>query len=876
MTIKGTLETFNLRELLQMLAFNQKVGTLVLETEAGTRTVYVDQGRVAFVEGDAGASEAFLRVVRRRGMAPPDRIERALKIRVASDEFLGDILVSLGALDVEQVRQASEEALGERFLTLQLTSITRFEFADGQVLAPDGTEKWPDGRPRRPLEPGLVVEGLLLDLTRKMDQWAELTHVVPLTAEVYEGTGISVDVAEALHDEEVDAALADPVVRAIDGYRTLDQVVEASDVDALTVVQIVAALVQGGGVGPVATEDLLTRGKGCLGSGEAARALPLLRRAVERGDAPSTARLLLADALEAMGRRAAAAAELDTFAMRAQDEKPIAVFDALHRALQLRDGEMASAARLADYYIQNRPWLHDRRAEAVEALRTLIHGAVAARQPQEAAARLAEFVQNGDAPSEDLLVLADLHASAGDRPAPATALFRRAEGLLAHRRVGPARDLLRRTVQLDPSRADARGRLLLLEGEQRRRRQKKRIFVLLIALGLTVFGAGAAWWTYNQQAARAVRSVREQAENAVSETERLVKARRERFEARLEAARTAVEPDPELSAALDAFLNEEKRLLDKADRDVLDFAQELERYAATDSKQMNEAVLANLHARVNEMRTGIEGLAKAARDEGGTALKAGEKAHAAGNFVKAQAFLRIARNLSFDDTARAARAALLLRYVDAYIADFKAAKAPFAAARTAGDVEQTFRLGTAILAKQLDSDLTRALRLPVQLASNPPGAHVRLGGEETGLVTPCTVEYSPFATTSLQLWLPGRVPQVFHLPSFDDVIDDPKSVTAWTPSIAAACWCATSSCPASSTRPKRSFAGWPRRSRPTRSSTSWGSTGRPTRSAAGAGTGSGGTRRLTGGRAPRGSRRRRRGRVSPGSTASRHPDPPHL
>jgi len=37
--IKGTLETFNLPDLLQILAFNQKVGTLVLETGAGPRTL---------------------------------------------------------------------------------------------------------------------------------------------------------------------------------------------------------------------------------------------------------------------------------------------------------------------------------------------------------------------------------------------------------------------------------------------------------------------------------------------------------------------------------------------------------------------------------------------------------------------------------------------------------------------------------------------------------------------------------------------------------------------------------------------------------------------------------------------------------------------
>ena len=70
MTIKGTLETFNFRELLQMLAFNQKVGTLVLETEKGTQTIYVDRGRIAFVERDEGANESLLRVLRRLDFIP--------------------------------------------------------------------------------------------------------------------------------------------------------------------------------------------------------------------------------------------------------------------------------------------------------------------------------------------------------------------------------------------------------------------------------------------------------------------------------------------------------------------------------------------------------------------------------------------------------------------------------------------------------------------------------------------------------------------------------------------------------------------------------------------------------------------------------------
>ena len=331
MTIKGTLETFNFRELLQMLAFNQKVGTLVLETEKGTQTIYVDRGRIAFVERDEGANEALLRVLRRLDFIPRDRLERALKIQRSSGRFLGGILEELGAAPSEDLEMAGTTAAGERFLTLQLTSVSSFEFEDGEILAPDR-------QPSQPVRPWLVVDSLLLDLTRKMDQWVELTRTVPSMTEVYETTGLAVDMEEAMAEEEIDIGLAEMVVAQYDGFRNLDQVAEASTSDELTVVQVTAVLAERGAVRTVPTQDLVARGEDLLSRGEAQRALPLLRRGIERADAAPEARLRLADALVASGNRTEAATQLDTFATLSEDTQPRVVFDALHRAMTLRDG----------------------------------------------------------------------------------------------------------------------------------------------------------------------------------------------------------------------------------------------------------------------------------------------------------------------------------------------------------------------------------------------------------------------------------------------------------------------------------------------------------------------------------------------------------
>jgi tetratricopeptide (TPR) repeat protein len=775
-TIKGTLETFNLRELLQMLAFNQKVGTLVLETERGPRTIYVDRGRVAFVSGDRGASRALLRVIRRRDLVPEDRLQRAMQLHETSGHFLGDILGEMGIFEGEMRHAACEEAFAELFLDLQLSSVAHFEFADGRAITPDG-------RDGDPIEPQLVVESLLLDLTRKMDQWHALLDVIPTPAEIFEGTGIQVDLAAALAEDEIELGLADLVVPCIDGYRTLDEVADASNVDRLTVLTVATALLRNGGIRPVATEDLLTRAEDLLSRGDAHRALPMLRRTIEREDAPPEARLRLADALEASGSRADAAAELDTYANTLLDAKPLDVFDALHRAMDLRDGDTATAARLCDFYVENRPWLADRHTEALGTLRLLIHGAVTERRPVEAAERLQQFIEVGEAPGEDLLVLADLYASGGRKVEAAEALFQRAEDLLAGGRVAPARDLLRRVLQLDPTRGDARTRLHVIEGEEGRRRRKRRLIVFLFLLGLMLVGAGAAWWMYNQEAGRAVRHVRESAEHAMEEAEAKANDLISTFEKRVEEAIQAKTPDEALGDAGTAMVQDVKAALSGTETTLYDYARELERFNATDLREANAVILRHLEARKDNAIARAEGALDRARSRGKRELRDGENATAAGNFSEAHGHLLIARNLAFDDPPVRERAELVLGHVNRYQEQFQRASTELDALRAAGDIPGTYQRAVRLLAELLDSDLTRKVRLPVSLASQPPHAAVWLGGKPTTLQTPCVLEYDPFGDTDLVLRLPGRVPYEERLPSFSKIKENARSVLEWTPSI---------------------------------------------------------------------------------------------
>jgi outer membrane protein assembly factor BamB len=774
-SIKGTLETFNLRELLQMLAFNQKVGTLVLETDHGPRTAYLEDGRLALVTGDPLPSDRLLRVVRRRALVPADRIDRPVQIHKRSGRFLGDILVEMGLLDADGRRSSYEEALGEILFELALSQIHRFEFVEGKTLAPGGAAG-------EAIEPSVVVESLLLDLTRKLDQWSAYCEVIPGLSEVFEGTGLSVDLAGS---EEVDPALVDRVLPHVDGFRTLEDVAAESDVDALSVMTIAVALFQSGGIRPVSAEDLLARGEDLLSRGEAHQALPLLRRAIERGDAPPATRLRLADALEASGQPALAAAELETYVSTMDESRPAEVFDALARALRMREGDPATAARVCDYYLRNRPWLKERRGEALETLRRLIHGAVTERRPLDAAHRLAEFIQNGDAPSEDLLVLADLFSAGGQPAEAASALFRRAEDLLVAGRVAPARELLQRVLNLDPGRGDARNRLRVLQGEDRKRRQKKRVVVFLLLLGLLLIGAGAAWWTYNQQAGDAVRSVREAAERAMDDVEAKARGLLGAFETRVATAATSETVDEGLATAARDLVASVSTALQAADADIYAFATELERYNATNHRDTGMVLLRHLEARRRQTLLRAESVVQEVLKRARESLDLGERRHTEGRFGEARAALITARNLALDDAAIRSRADLLLRHVNAYREAFLRAQSEVEAARAAGDVERTFRLGVQLLADKMDSDLTRGVLLPVAVETNPPGATVILGGEPTGDVTPCVVEYSPFDASVLSLQMPGRVPFRMEMPRYDRIQQETERVLAWRPFVSA-------------------------------------------------------------------------------------------
>ena len=774
MSIRGTLETFNLCELLQMLAFNQKEGTLVLEAEAGTRTIFLDSGKLAFFEQDPGVNACVERLARRAGIGRDGQLERALERSAESGRSLVVELEAMRLVDASKLGQLTSEAALEQLFEAQLTAVAGFEFLEGRALLPDGS-------PGIQAQPMLPVEGLLLDLARILDQWNSVCEVIPATGEVYEGTGIAVDIAD---DAEVDPQLAQEVVSRIDGQRSLDRIARECHATAYEVTMIAAALFEDGGIRAVPTETLMARGEDLLARGEAAQALPLLRRAIERGDAPLTARLRVADALEASGQPVAAAAELDTFAALSDDENAAIVFEALCRSLSLRDGDFATAARACDYYLRRRPWLQDYRSLATHALRDLIHGATTGGRPVDAALRLKGFIEAGDAPGEDLLLLADLFSAGGARQEAAVALFARAEELLATDRVPAARSMLRRVLELDPGHADAHRRQSELAGARRRRGHRTRI-MMIVTLILVVGGtAGLAWWSFEDGSSTEISISHMDARDAVELAEKRALASIADFVKRCDESAASAKFDKALARAATDLVQDVQTTMTEPTEKLRAYAADIRRSEAAgyrpEHERRYEALAQRRHVVSAQAKAVVEEQAERARD----ALKIALKEHKDGQFDEARKQLHAARNLSFGDQATRTDAERLLGLVNEYYLQYLTARDGMVAATKAGSLESAFNTGIAALEQLLDSDLTRKLPFPVRVTSRPEGAQVWLGSEDTGMRTPCVLTYSPFAEDPVvTLRLPGRTGVTARLPGYSQIRRSPGTWKSWTPAV---------------------------------------------------------------------------------------------
>jgi len=225
MALSGNLRTMLPGDLLQWLSLGQKSGTLVISNKRVEKKIFFRNGRV--ISSASNDPREYLgQFLMSHGYLTEPELKKAMEVQQQSGILLGKILVMIEVITeadlVRLMRLKAEEEIYDIFLW----NDGDFYFIDDQL-------------PQMEMIPLQVdVTGIIMEGTRRVDEWARIRETIPNEAVIPQLVK-EVDYTEL---EEVE----EPIVRAIDGRRTIAELVLESRSSAFTVSSTVSALVRHG------------------------------------------------------------------------------------------------------------------------------------------------------------------------------------------------------------------------------------------------------------------------------------------------------------------------------------------------------------------------------------------------------------------------------------------------------------------------------------------------------------------------------------------------------------------------------------------------------------------------------------------------------
>ncbi|MCX2727835.1 DUF4388 domain-containing protein [Thermomicrobium sp. 4228-Ro] len=173
--LEGWLGAFTLSDLLQMLAYTHKTGTLTLIQGWNTRTITFERGRITYVA--AGSRLPTLsELLVRAGALRAEEVEQ-LAAEEPDEERLLERLLTEGRIALDDLERCREQQLEVAIYTLFLWRNCRFTFRAGEC-------RYEDGIPISVDSMQVILEG-----TRRVDEWIQFSPVIPSVSVIFRKRG---------------------------------------------------------------------------------------------------------------------------------------------------------------------------------------------------------------------------------------------------------------------------------------------------------------------------------------------------------------------------------------------------------------------------------------------------------------------------------------------------------------------------------------------------------------------------------------------------------------------------------------------------------------------------------------------------------------
>ena len=222
MGVSGNLKTMLPGDLLQWLSLGQKTGTLVVSNGIVEKKVFFRRGRV--ISSASNDPREYLgQFLMSHGFLTEPELKKAMEVQQQSRILLGKILVMIDAISeddlVRLMRRKAEEEIYDIFLWRE----GEFRFVDDELPPYDMI----------PLQ--VDVTGIIMEGTRRVDEWARIREIIPDEALV------PVIEQPITHYADLDEA-EQTIVNAIDGKRTIAEIILESRSSAFRVAETLYSL----------------------------------------------------------------------------------------------------------------------------------------------------------------------------------------------------------------------------------------------------------------------------------------------------------------------------------------------------------------------------------------------------------------------------------------------------------------------------------------------------------------------------------------------------------------------------------------------------------------------------------------------------------
>jgi hypothetical protein len=241
MPLEGSLRDFSLPDLFQLLHFGKKNGTLDLVNGEQKGYVCFRNGNVFFATHNFKRPPLGQRLIE-AGMVTEDQIEEALDLQKTTrkGERMGNIMVELGYLSRESLEVFVEEQIRDAVFHLLRWTEGEFDFNPNEVF------------PEEDIGLSMSTGDLILEGSRRLDEWFQIEKKVPSLETVFEMTEVPDRDSGKINLTSEEWL----VLYHVDGRSSVRDIIEESKQSALVTCRALFGLVTAGLVRRLSDEEV--------------------------------------------------------------------------------------------------------------------------------------------------------------------------------------------------------------------------------------------------------------------------------------------------------------------------------------------------------------------------------------------------------------------------------------------------------------------------------------------------------------------------------------------------------------------------------------------------------------------------------------------